>query len=297
MMQQETSATVRWGEWIGEGWQMFVERWQVWVLQMLIVFLVFAIPVVPFYLTIFLNPISRTDGPPELPPLFFPLMVLMTLVSVLAGAFFWSGLYRTAFKQLRGEPIAVRDLFSGGDIFLRVIGAFIAIGLLSMLGGILCIFPAFIVFGLLWFTIPLIVERNLSIGEALRASYEATKPNWLMFTLFALVVAILASIGQFACYIGLLASYPLQFTIVAIAYRDVFGVPGARRYSANQQQYPTSYSGPSWSSAGEAPPPPPPQFNEPYNPQATLTICPSCGTTINRAARFCNKCGNPINAG
>lgn len=297
-MQQEPFATVRWGDWIGEGWQMFAERWQVWVLQMLIVFLVFAIPVVPFYLMIFTMQMNTEPGaPPALPAMFFPLMALVTVVSMLAGAFFWSGLYRTAFKQLRGEPISVGDLFSGGDLFLRVLGAFFAVGFLVMLGGILCILPAFFAMGVLWFAIPLIVERNLGIGEALSASYNATKANWFMFTLFALVVSILSGLGQFACYVGLLVSYPLQFTITTIAYRDVFGVPGARKFSANQPQHSTPYSSSSWSSSGSVPPPAPPQYNWPEQQQGTLTICPNCGTTVNRASRFCSKCGNPINTG
>lgn len=305
-MQQETSANVRWGEWIGEGWQMFAEAWKVWVLQMLIMFVVFAIPALPFYLMMITSQINAEPGAPAEPPaLFFPLFFVIMIVFMFAGAFFWSGLHKTAIKQLRGGAISVGDLFSGGDIFLRVIGAFIVMGILTILGALLCILPAFVVGGVLWFTMPLIVDRNLSISEALSASYNATKANWFMFTLFAFVVGLLASLGQFACYVGLLVSYPLYFTITAVAYRDVFGVEGARTFSANQQQYPTNYSGPSWASSGSTPPPPPqydvppstPQFGLTPDQQPTLTICPNCGTTINRNSRFCNKCGNPLNAG
>lgn len=297
-MQQETSATVRWGEWIGEGWQMFAERWQVWVLQMLIVFLVFAVPIVPFYLMMIAAQLNTAPGEvPEFPVLFFPLMFAVVLISILGSAYFWSGLYKTAFKQLRGEAISVGDLFSGGDVFLRVLGALIAISVLASLGFVLCFLPYFVVLGVLHFTIPLIVERNLGVGEALSASYNATKANWFMTTLFVLVLYVLASVGAVACYVGALASYPLLFTITAISYRDVFGVAGARRYSPNQQQYPTNYSGPSWASSGSVPPPPPPQFNASPDEQVTLTICSNCGTQMNRGARFCNKCGSPLNAG
>lgn len=293
-MQQETAPNVRWGEWIGEGWQMFAERWQVWMGQVLAIFVVFAIPVVPFYLMLIAMQIrlSQTGQPPELPPLFFPLGFVVTMLSLFGGAFFISGLYRTAFKQLRGEQISLRDLFSGGDVFLRVLVAMLAISVLGTIAFFFCIFPYLIVLGMLHFTIPLMVERNLSIGEALSASYKMTKANWFMFTVFVMVLSLLVSSGTLACFIGLLASYPLYFTITAIAYRDLFGVAGARSFSANQQQYPTNYSGPSWASSGNVPPPPP-QFNRPDQ-QATLTICSNCGTTINRAARFCSKCGSSI---
>lgn len=290
-MQEQPVANVRWGEWISEGWQMFADNWQVWVLQMLIMFLVFAVPSVPLYLMMFTVSVATEPGqPPELPAMFFPLAGGIGIFSLLVGPFLFSGLHKTAFKQLRGEPISVGDLFSGGDIFLRVLGAFIAFIFFSILGFLLCILPAYVVGGLLFFTIPLIVERNLSVGEALSASYNAVKSNWFMFTLFAVVVGILASLGSFACYIGLLATYPLQFTISAIAYRDVFGVEGARSFLNNQPQYPTNYAPQSF------PTPPPPLFETPSQPEATASICPNCGTQIVRAARFCSKCGNKIGA-
>lgn len=325
-MQQGISATVRWGDWIGEGWQMFAERWQVWVVQALIMFVVFAIPGLPFYAMMFTIQIqaAQTGEPPDFPVLFFPMLLAVMVVWLLAAAFFMSGLYQTAFKQLRGEPISVRDIFSGGNRFLRVVGASITIYLLTMLIAFLCLVPAFLIawvfsaplagiglgiigallyfllsvvtLGSFHFTIPLIIERDLSIGEALRTSYNSVKPNRFMVSLFIFVVYMLASAGFIACYIGVLASYPLLFTITVISYRDLFGVAGARRFSANQQQYPTNYSGPSWASSGSVPPPPP-QFNAFPDEQATLTICSNCGTQMNRGARFCNKCGSPLNAG
>ncbi|MDX2040764.1 MAG: zinc-ribbon domain-containing protein [Acidobacteriota bacterium] len=289
-MQEQPVANVRWGEWISEGWQMFADKWQVWVLQMLIVFLVFAVPSIPLYLTMLAMPSTAEPGqPPEFPPMFFPMFGGMGLLALLAGPFLISGLYKTAFKQLRGEPISVGDLFSGGDIFLRVLGSFFAMGFFVILGFLLCILPSYVAMGLLFFTVPLIVERDLSIGEALSTSYNTVKSNWFMFTLFVFVLGILASVGSFACYVGLLATYPLHFTVTAIAYRDVFGVAGARSFLNNQPQYPTNY-------APQAFPPPQSLFETPSQQEATASICPNCGTQIVRAARFCSKCGASIGA-
>ncbi len=293
-MEQETPATVRWGEWIGEGWQMFADRWQVWAGQMLIVFLAFGVSIMPLFLMMAAAILrtSQTGEPPGLPAMFFPLALAMAVVGTLGGAFLWTGLHRTAFKQLRGEPISVRDLFSGGDVFLRVAGAFTVINILTVLGFSLCIFPAFVVVGMLHFTIPLIIERRLTIGEAISASYNATKADWPMFVLFVFVLGWLASLGGAVCGIGLVASYPLYFTITVIAYRDIFGVAGARSF-LKQQQSSTTYAGTAWTPGAI---PPPPQFVSPQTPEQTLTICPNCGTSISRAAHFCSKCGNPLGA-
>ncbi len=281
---------VRW-EWIGEGWQMFAEQWKVWVLQMLIVGAIFAVPAVPFYGMMLPMQLEAAQGQqPELPVLFFPLALGFGLLAILGGSFLFSGFYKTAFKQLRGEPISVGDLFSGGDIFLRVLGAFLAIIVLTMIGALFCILPAYIVGGLLFFTLPLIVERDLSIGEAISASYEATKSSWFMFTLFAIVVGLLASLGAVACYVGVLVTYPLQITITSIAYRDMFGMAGARSFTgSNQPQYPTNYAPQSF-------PPQPPQFGAPQQSEPTTSLCTNCGTMINRASRFCSKCGSPIDS-
>jgi ribosomal protein L40E len=298
-MEQETSAppnaSVRWGEWISEGWQMFAERWQVWVGQMAIVFVASAFSIVPVFLTFIAAIVraSQSGDPLELPELFFPLSLVMSVVGLVGGAFLWAGLHRTAFKQLRGQPISVRDLFSGGDCFLPVAGAFVIINILTVLGFSLCILPAFIVTGMLHFAIPLIVERRMSIGEAISASFNATRSNWLTFVFFVFVLGLLAGLGGAACYIGLVASYPLHFTITAIAYRDLFGVEGARSF-LKQQLSPGSYAGPVWQSPAV---PPPPQFGLTSQPEKTLLVCANCGTAISRAARFCNKCGSRLRLG
>lgn len=295
-MEQETSATVtpgvRWGEWIGEGWQMFADNWPVWVGQMTVVFLAFTICAMPLFLTMVASLLrtSQTGEPPELPAMFFPLALVTTVVGTLGGAFLWTGLHRTAFKQLRGEPISVRDLFSGGNVFLPVAGTFIVITILTVLGFSLCILPAFVVVGMLHFAIPLIVERRLSVGEAISASYNATKADWPMFVLFVFVLGLLASAGGAVCGIGMVASYPLHFTVTAIAHRDMFGVADARSF-VTQKPAPASYAGVSWPPGAV---PPPPEFVMPQQPEQTLTICANCGTSLSRAARFCNKCGNPL---
>lgn len=66
-----------------------------------------------------------------------------------------------------------------------------------------------------------------------------------MYTLFALVVGLIASVGGMLCYVGLLATYPLYFLITAVAYKHVFGLDGLTPQ--------TTYT-----------PPPPPDYG--YNP-------------------------------
>lgn len=99
-----------------------------------------------------------------------------------------------------------------------------------------------------------------------------------MFTLFPIVVGILAAIGVIGCGVGVLATAPLYFTITAVAYRDIFGLEGGRASFVAPQlpnYNPQAYNQQSWAnqppqsypSPGSTPPAwgsqPPSLFNPP----------------------------------
>jgi hypothetical protein len=247
--------------------------------------------------------------------LMFAVLALLALLSV----YIIGGMYHTAFKQLRGEPISTRDLFGAGDRFLPLLGAAILVGLLVMLGFALCIIPAFLVAGALYFTLPLVVERRLSAAEAIQASRDATRGDLLMFVLFMVVVSLIAQAGSYICYVGVLVTMPLQYTIAAIAYRDCFGVAGARSF-ASKAAPPNPYGAPppagyqqappqQWPGYGTSAPPPSAVYQPPPAPlpstapqaktptaavQASSTAaitCPACQAELPSTARFCARCG------
>jgi hypothetical protein len=162
--------------------------------------------------------------------------------------------------------------------------------------------PGFLAMGLLFFTLPLIVERRLGVIDAMKLSFETTRPNMWMFMLFAIVVHLLAGLGGLACGVGALATYPLYFLISAAAYKDIFGVAGARStptVAAPPAYPPQAYNQQSWANQppqSYVPPPPPaaaPQAPRQPSESAT-TVCPHCQAVLPRAANFCNFCGKPL---
>ena len=321
MTEQSAAPEVKWGEWIGGGWQMLLARWQVWVPMMLVFVLAVLIPILPVYILILGAGLASEGGeaPAAAVGMLAPLVGLAGLLITLGlSAFMMGGLYRTAFKQMRGETISIGDLFSGKDLTVNMLLTLFLVVLCTMVGALFCVFPAYIVGGLLMFSVPLVVEGKLSPMDALRTSFEKTKGNWLMFTLFAFVLGLIAGVGAFACYIGALFTYPLYFLISAVAYRDVFGVAGV----SSAQQIPSSYASPSWQQGGQASyMPPPPQYTPPQVPQYTppqapqsymppqptppaiappapvasdQIACPNCNALLARSAKFCNYCGKPL---
>jgi uncharacterized membrane protein len=313
---------VRFGDWIGEGWNMFAEQWKVWVLNSLVLSLVTVVPAIGIYIFMFLA-VAASAGSSSAGVGFVIIVLMLVAMAliVILSSYLICGMYQTAFKQLRGEPISTRDLFSAGESFPRFLGAVIVVGVLAMIGFLLCIIPAFIVVGALYFTVPLVVERRMSIADAIQASRNATRGDLFMFVLFAIVVSIIAQAGSYLCYVGMLVTWPLQYTIAAVAYRDCFGVPGARSF-ASKAAPPHSYGAPppvsyqppppqQWQGYGSSPQPsavpapptpaPPLTAPQPQSPTAAVQqsstgeiICPDCKAQLPATARFCARCGRTL---
>jgi hypothetical protein len=250
-MQNQAKPQVRLGEWISEGWRMFTEQWKAWVVNALIFLGITVFPVAAVSIGSYLYFLSiLTTTPRNATPdisgeaVFGFLMVLLVtiLFSLVTQSFLLGGMHLSAMKQLRGEKVEVRDLFSGGSYFFQILGATLLIVALCAIGYLLCILPAFLVLGALFFTIPLIVDRRLGVVEAMKTSYELTRRNIWMFTLFVFVLYFLASAGNYACFVGMLATYPLLFTVTAVAYRDLFGLEGARYFRPPIPGYPQPYA-------------------------------------------------------
>src|SRR5262245_33341243 len=250
-MQQINAPGVRW-EWISEAWNLFTKQWSVWVLMILALFAVVVVGYIPMIVLGMMA--GAAAGSDEGGGLILTLVSLYPLLfgAILLVAMPWlmGGLYNAAFKQIRGEQIAFGDVLSGGKYFPRILGASLLIGIAASIGSFCLVIPGLIVGGLTFLTIPMIVEGGKGTIDAIKASIEVTKKDWIMFTVFALALGFVAGIGGVACGIGALATYPLLFLGHALAYRDLVGVSGAPA----QGQF-------------SAPPPPPDYRN--YTPTPT----------------------------
>lgn len=89
---------------------------------------------------------------------------------------------------------------------------------LMMLGGL-----AMIVWQL-WFTtrtmyaMPLIADRGYSAMEAITESWRLTKSRFWELLLINFLGGFVAMLGVYACYVGMVATLPIYFTLIAAAY-------------------------------------------------------------------------------
>src|SRR5262245_20674245 len=295
-MQQVNVPGVRW-EWISEAWNLFTKQWLVWALMILVTGLIGFAIYLPFIGVIgMMMPTPQVGEPFEFPVGIFMLYPIMGLVMLTALSWLGGGLYNAAFKQIRGEQIAFGDLFSGGKHFARVLGAGLLIGIAAGLGSI-CIIPGFIVAGLTFLTIPMIVEGGKGTIDAIKESIEVTKKDWIMFTLFALALGFIAGAGGIACGVGVLATYPLLFLGHALAYRDLVGMSGAqnqgqfiqppsppdyRDYAQPQTPDYRDYAQPQTPAQPQSPAWAAPSYGSTPAPESATKTCPHCGATLAR---------------
>lgn len=340
-MENTAAKQVRFGEWISEGWKKFTSQWKGWVVLSLGMFGAVAVPMMIYMVVVYGALIATaatqassrvsSEASPVGVFLIFASFFLLMLVMLPLSSLLTGGMHKAALKQIRGGQVEFKDLFSARDRFMPLLGGTLLYLLLVMIGSMLCVVPGFIVAGLLFFTFPLIVDRKLGVIEAMKASAEMTKPNLLMFTLFAFVVQLIASAGTYACYIGLLATLPLMFTITAAAYHDCFGVEGAALLPPADPWAGASYSppakgttapgmtepepaargtsGPAPTTPGTpgpgsaprgttGPPPTAPGTTAlgtptPAPPTPQQMVCSKCASPLPATARFCFRCGTP----
>lgn len=190
------------GPWFNESIELLKAQWQTWVLISLI------------YLAI-------TQGVSYAISNRF--MFLGILVGFAANVLLMPGMIRAGIKQIRGGTIEVGDMFSATDLFVGAIVILLAI----LAGVIACGIGALVTSALFYLSLPLLVDKNLTFGDALKQSMEVTKQNLGFFIVYALVIGIVSGLGLVACGVGLLITFPLRTLGMVVAYERTFNTPTA----------------------------------------------------------------------
>lgn len=186
---------------------------------------------------------------------------LGAFINVIVGGALLCGIYMALLAQRRGDAVPFSLMFEGFSrvvpvtlvrlvsaiplfLFGLAIASFITLPHLAPDGSNVAEFiaailsPAYFVplitsylivllisavFGiLLFFAIPLIAERDASVGDALRLSFGAALNNVGGLILLFLLEGLMAFAGALACGIGILFVLPIIFAANIAAYKRVF---------------------------------------------------------------------------
>jgi len=204
-----------------------------------------------------------------------------------------AGLYKMVIRRVKeGRTAEIGDVFSCFDQFGTLFVTGLVCGLLIMLGTILCIIPGLLLATIWIYTTPLILEKKVGMGAALRMSKEMVTKNGfgphlvILLVLMVLMGAANAISGGLA---GILAT-PFMVAVIMAMYFTLEGVPIDGGQPAPATPYPQSPSAPP--AAGRSPFAGPP----PAAPQASpvASVASSVVAGLNQAGQEINKAVNDI---
>lgn len=159
-------------------------------------------------------------------------------LGILAGPLLM-GLFRMAFKTMRGERPEIGDLFNWQGRFLQAFLTFLIFVLvhagLTGLGnnsvhGLLSLVVTPLLTMMLGLTMSSIVERGLDVAKAINEVWRLIfTRDALMWWVAGLVFAAIGGGGVFVCGVGVLVTLPWMISASAVAYKDVFGIDDPNR--------------------------------------------------------------------
>lgn len=192
------------GDWLSGGWQVYRENWAVMSLATLL------------------------GG-----------LLSTVTVGILAGPLLM-GVFRMAFKTMRGERPEIGDLFNWRGNFLQAFLTALIFGAIYIgLGGIgnnnaffglVSAAATPFLFLMVGFTTSLILERGWDVAKAInQVARLVFSRDAFMWWVVGLVFAAISVGGVIGCGIGGLVTLPWMISATAVAYRDVFGIDDPNR--------------------------------------------------------------------
>jgi uncharacterized membrane protein len=205
---------------IGDAWRLYRRRWWTWSMAMLIVLIAYSLVGTALF-ALFDERWPGGRGGFRLAPSPHE-GALHYVGTTVVGGFFLGGMVRMANRQVLGHVPRIEDLFSVVDVGFHLLAGSVFYGAATFLGSLLCVFPGFIVSGLLMFTIPLIVIARRPATGAVAESWRVLSPQWLTATVFHLVLSFISGCGILLCCVGILFTGPLYSLAIAILFHEFY---------------------------------------------------------------------------
>lgn len=147
-------------------------------------------------------------------------ILINSLIQQFVGLYLSLGLYRCCLKMLSGRPVEISMLFGEGRLLLRAFGATLLMALAMTVGFLLLIVPGIYLALRFSQVIPAIVDRDMSILEAIEYSAKITKGNLLMLFVLWIVIFIIAfAIIMITCGLGTIIVTPVIGLVTMLIYR------------------------------------------------------------------------------
>jgi len=146
--------------------------------------------------------------------------ILATVISWVLSA----GLMMVVVLHAGRRSVSALSVFDYFPKALSITGLMLLYTVLGLLGCLLFVLPGIYLAVGYWFAIPLLLDKKLSIWQALECSRKAVHHHWFKFfglMLFAFLVCMFIGI---VTLIGWIWLFPLAMLIFGVLYKVVFGL-------------------------------------------------------------------------
>jgi len=134
-----------------------------------------------------------------------------------------AGFVLFTLKIAKGQNTTFSDFFRGFKYFKPVLLASLVTTIFTVIGIIFLVIPGIYLAVAYTFTIPLLVEKEIKVWDAMEASRAIITKRWYSMFFFILTLGLLNLGGLLLIGFGLLLTVPLSGCMVIAAYEDIVG--------------------------------------------------------------------------
>lgn len=155
-------------------------------------------------------------------PLFLGSLVVTLVITGCMLPFQYVFLAKTGpllaqIQQLQNDPVGMQKLLPQ-----------LMPQLLSGLGSalpvlLLCLVPVAFLTVCWQFTLPLIIDKQMAVGEAMKTSWSMVMKHWWQVFGLGVLAGLVSLLGIFGCCIGVVFTAPIGLAAIMIAYETIFG--------------------------------------------------------------------------
>jgi len=134
-----------------------------------------------------------------------------------------AGMMMMGIKHSRGEEISFKSIFN----FYHLTGKLSLVGILiyimTLIGILLLLLPGIYLSVAYMFALPLIVDKNMGVWEAMEHSRKQVTKHWFKAFFLTILLSIIVAISMIPLGIGLFWTIPLMFvTLYGLIYPLMF---------------------------------------------------------------------------
>jgi len=172
--------------------------------------------------TVFTMTIQEMDGEDMggVIALKFVIDVLLALIQIPL----YASLMFMGIRYTNGGSLTPGDIFNGFGRFWRLVGSYLLMYLLVIIGLLLLILPGIYLAIAYIFVYPLILEKDMGIWEAMETSRKAVSKHWFLIVGLMLGMSVILVLSAIPLGIGLIWTIPMAYIFTGILYSRIFGI-------------------------------------------------------------------------